>query len=139
MTRNGQRLLLLIDDEPAQRRLVAAIAARRGMADDLRRRQPKPPSPRSARRTGCSSMRSCSTQRADADGDPAPLIAELRLRRPALPILMLTAASVGHAGGVGDAIAGATDFLVKPIAAERLLMPRWKRRSPDRRRANCAR
>src|SRR3546814_13900291 len=54
------------------------------------------------------------------DDDAAGLIAELRARRPALPILMLTAhASVARA--VDAMRSGATDFLVKPIAPERLL------------------
>jgi DNA-binding NtrC family response regulator len=54
------------------------------------------------------------------DTDAVPLIAELRARRPALPILMFTAnGSVAHA--VSAMRAGATDFLVKPLAPERLL------------------
>ena len=48
------------------------------------------------------------------------VIAALRERRPALPILMLTAnGSVAQA--VAAMRAGATDFLVKPLAPERLL------------------
>lgn len=118
MTRNGQRLLMLIDDEPAQRRLVAAIAARRGwravFAND-----------------GEMAIAMLGTQDGmmlDAilldswapDADAAALIAEIRERRPALPLLMLTAN-----GSVAQAVAamrsGATDFLVKPLAPERLL------------------
>lgn len=119
MTRNGQRLLLLIDDEPAQRRLAAAIAARRGwrtiFAGD----------PETAIATlGTQDGMQLDAILLDAPagrGDPAPLIAELRLRRPALPLLVLTAdPSVAQA--VAAMRAGATDFLVKPIAAERLLM-----------------
>ena len=118
MTRNGQRLLLLIDDETAQRRLVAALAARGGwraiFADD-----------------GEAAIATLATDdgaqldaiildRSAPDDDAAALIAELRTRRPALPILMLTAD-----GSVEQAVramrAGATDFLVKPLAPERLL------------------
>ncbi|MEH3158198.1 MAG: sigma-54 dependent transcriptional regulator [Sphingomonas taxi] len=118
MTRNGQRLLLLIDDEPAQRRLVSALAARAGwrsiFASD-----------------GEMALAQLGTQdgmQLDAilldhwapDADAAPLIAELRERRPALPVLLLTAnGSVAHA--VAAMRAGATDFLVKPLAPERLL------------------
>ena len=118
MTRNGQRLLMLIDDEPAQRRLVAALAARGGwrsiFAND-----------------GEMAIATLGTQdgmQLDAilidhwarDAESAALITELRLRRPALPILMLTAnGSVAHA--VSAMRAGATDFLVKPLAPERLL------------------
>ena len=118
MTRNGQRLLLLIDDEPARRRLVAALAARVGwraiFADD-----------------GEMAIATLGTQdgmQLDAilldhwahDADPTDLISALRERRPALPILMLTAN-----GSVAQAVTamrvGATDFLVKPLAPERLV------------------
>ena len=118
MTRNGQRLLLLIDDEPAQRRLVSALAARAGWRSIFAA-------------DGEMALAQLGTQdgmQLDAilldhwapDADAAPLIAELRERRPALPILMLTAnGSVAHA--VAAMRAGATDFLVKPLAPERLL------------------
>ena len=118
MTRNGQRLLLLIDDEPAQRRLVAALAARAGwraiFAGD-----------------GEMGVATLGTQdgmqldailldEGSAQADACLTIAALRERRPALPILMLTAN-----GSVSQAVAamrsGATDFLVKPLAPERLL------------------
>ena len=118
MTRNGQRLLLLIDDEPAQRRLVSALAARAGWRSIFAA-------------DGEMALAQLGTQdgmQLDAilldhwapDADAGPLIAELRERRPALPILMLTAnGSVAHA--VAAMRAGATDFLVKPLAPERLL------------------
>jgi len=117
MTRNGQRLLLLIDDEPAQRRLVSAIAARAGwrtiFAPDGE--------------TGVATLGTQDGMQLDAilldhmgAGEAAALIGELRERRPALPVLVLTAnASAAHA--VAAMRAGATDFLVKPLAPERLL------------------
>ena len=118
MTRNGQRLLMLIDDEPAQRRLVAALAARGGWraifaADG---------------EMGVATLGTQDGMQLDAilldhwapDADAGALIGELKARRPALPILMLTAnGSVAHA--VAAMRAGATDFLVKPLAPERLL------------------
>ena len=118
MTRNGQRLLLLIDDEPAQRRLVAALAARRGWRAIFA----------SDGETGVAMLGTQDGMQLDAilldhwtpDADAATVIAALRERRPALPILMLTAN-----GSVAQAVAamrsGATDFLVKPLAPERLL------------------
>jgi DNA-binding NtrC family response regulator len=118
MTRNGQRLLLLIDDEPAQRRLVAAIASRRGwrtvFAGDPE--------------TAIATLGTPDGMALDAiildhpatDSDAASLILELRARRPQLPILVLTA-NGSVAAAVGAMRAGATDFLVKPIASERLL------------------
>jgi len=118
MTRNGQRLLLLIDDEPAQRRLVSALAARTGwrsvFAND-----------------GEMAIATLGTQdgmQLDAilldhwgsERDAAALIAELRARRPALPILVLTANGSAEQA-VSAMRAGATDFLVKPLAPDRLL------------------
>lgn len=118
MTRNGQRQLLLIDDEPAQRRLIAAIAARRGwrtiFAGDAE--------------TAIATLGTPDGMALDAiildswspDLDAASLIAELRANRPMLPILLLTA-NGSVAAAVSAMRAGATDFLVKPLAAERLL------------------
>ncbi|MFS0773314.1 sigma-54-dependent transcriptional regulator [Sphingomonas sp. 1P08PE] len=118
MTRNGQRLLLLIDDEPAQRRLVAALAARGGwravFAGD--------------EETAVATLGTQDGMHLDAvlidhwsaDADATHLIAELRQQRPQLPILVLTAN-----GSATQAVAamrsGATDFLVKPLAPDRLL------------------
>lgn len=118
MTRNGQRLLLLIDDEPAQRRLVSALAARGGWRSIFA----------ADAEMAIATLGTQDGMQLDAilldhsspDVDAAPLIAELRARRPALPILMLTAnGSVAQA--VAAMRAGATDFLVKPLAPERLL------------------
>ena len=118
MTRNGQRLLLLIDDEPAQRRLVAALAARGGWRSVFA----------SDGEMAIATLGTQDGMQLDAvlldhhaaEADAAALIAELKRRRPALPILMLTAdASVGQA--VSAMRSGATDFLVKPLAPERLL------------------
>src|SRR5690606_36896711 len=53
-------------------------------------------------------------------GDACQLIAELTQRRPALPILMLTA-SASPLLAVEAMRAGATDYLVKPVAPDRLL------------------
>ncbi|MBY8820916.1 sigma-54-dependent transcriptional regulator [Sphingomonas colocasiae] len=118
MTPNGVRVLMLIDDEPAQRRLVSALASRAGwrtvFAGDPE--------------TAIAMLGTQDGMMLDAilldhwvpDGDAGNLIAEIRTRRPALPILMLTAVtSVSTA--VEAMRAGATDFLVKPIAPDRLL------------------
>ena len=118
MTRNGMRSLMLIDEEPAQRRLIAAIAARRGwrtiFAGDAE--------------TALATLGTADGMTLDAvildhwgsDSDAIDLIAELRVNRPQLPILMLTA-NGSVASAVGAMRAGATDFLVKPLAAERML------------------
>ena len=118
MTRNGQRLLLLIDEEPAQRRLIAALAARAGWRSIFA----------SDGEMGVAMLGTQDGMLLDAiildhwapDADATGVIAALRERRPALPILMLTAnGSVAQA--VAAMRAGATDFLVKPLAPERLL------------------
>jgi DNA-binding NtrC family response regulator len=118
MTRNGQRLLMLIDDEPAQRRLVSALAARGGWRSVFA----------SDGEMAIAMLGTQDGMQLDCvlldhwtpDADAAGLIAELRARRPALPVLMLTAnGSVAQA--VDSMRAGATDFLVKPLAPERLL------------------
>ena len=118
MTRNGQRLLLLIDDEPAQRRLVAALAGRAGWRSLFA----------ANREEALAALQTAEGLQLDAvlvdqkqpEDDAGPLIAELRAKRPALPVLVLTAN-----GSVGQAVAamrgGATDFLVKPLAPERLV------------------
>lgn len=118
MAQNGTPLLMLIDDEPAQRRLVAALAARAGwrtiFANDAE--------------TAIATLGTQDGMRLDAvlldqwepDFDAAELIACIKERRPALPILVLTAQN-SVAAAVEAMRAGATDFLSKPIAPDRLL------------------
>jgi DNA-binding NtrC family response regulator len=115
MPREVTRTLLLIDDEPAQRRLVAAIGARAGW------RMVTAADPDAA-------MALLAEQPVDAvlidqwspDPDGAALISTIRGERPALPIVMLTALS-SVAIAVEAMRAGASDFLVKPIAPDKLL------------------
>ena len=113
-----QRLLMLIADEPAQCRLITALAAREGwrtlvVADA-----------ESAIATlGTRQGMQLSAIILDqwVPGDSAcELIAELRGRRPALPILMLTT-SASPLLAVEAMRAGATDYLIKPIAPDRMM------------------
>lgn len=118
MTRDGVPMLMLIDDEPAQRRLVSALASRAGwrtvFAGDGE--------------TAIATLGTQDGMQLDAilldqyspDYEPAGLIREIRARRPALPILVLTAHN-NVAVAVEAMRAGATDYLSKPIAPERLL------------------
>lgn len=118
MAHNGTPLLMLIDDEPAQRRLVAALAARAGwrtiFANDGE--------------TAIAMLGTQDGMRLDAilldhwipDFDAARLITDIKERRPALPLLILTAHN-SVAVAVEAMRAGATDFLSKPIAPDRLL------------------
>ncbi len=116
MAPNGTRMLMLVDDEPAQVRFVSALAARAGWRTVIAG-DPE---------TAIAILGTRDGMMLDAvlidlpDDDMSALTAELRARRPALPILMLTANEAVDLA-VNAMRAGATDFLVKPIAADRLL------------------
>ena len=118
MAKANAKLLMLVDEEPAQRRLVAAIAARAGW-----------------RTVAADGRTEAELQLASSQGllldavlidhhgpgeETIALIETLHARRPALPLLLLTV----H-GSTETAVramrAGATDYLVKPIAPDRLL------------------
>ncbi|MBN8500878.1 MAG: sigma-54-dependent Fis family transcriptional regulator [Sphingomonadales bacterium] len=113
-----QRTLMLIDDEPAQSRLITALAQREGwrtvVVNDSE--------------TAIATLGTRQGMQLNAiildqwvPGDEAcVLIAELRSRRPALPILMLTT-SASPLLAVEAMRAGATDYLVKPVAPDRLM------------------
>ncbi|WP_136161717.1 sigma-54-dependent transcriptional regulator [Sphingomonas flavalba] len=118
MARNGVRLLMLVDDEPAQRRLVSAIAARAGW-----------------RTIGAANGETAIATLGTQDGlsldavlidhalpsaDLTGLICAIRDRRPALPVVTMTALDSAEVA-VEAMRAGATDFLLKPIAPDRLL------------------
>jgi DNA-binding NtrC family response regulator len=118
MTAAQQRLLMLIDDEPAQCRLIAALAAREGwrtiIAGDAE--------------TAIATLGTRQGMQLDAiildhwvPGDDAcTLIADLKARRPALPLLMLTT-SASPLLAVEAMRAGATDYLIKPVWPDRLM------------------
>ena len=118
MAQNGTKLLLLIDDEPAQCRLISAIASRAGFRTIFARDA----------ETAIATLGTQDGMMLDAiildhwvpGSEATDLIAELKERRPALPILMLTA--VGSIEEAVEAVrAGATDYLIKPVAPEQLL------------------
>ena len=118
MAHNGTPMLMLIDDEPAQRRLVAALAARAGWRT-IFANDPE---------MGIATLGTQDGMRLDAvlidhwspEFDMTPLIRDIRARRPSLPILILTAHD-SVAVAVEAMRAGATDYLSKPIAPDRLL------------------
>ncbi len=118
MTPNGQRLLMLVDDQPAQQRLVAALASRAGwrtiIAGDA-----ETAIAMLGTRDGMM-LDSVLIDQATTGDETAGLISELHERRPALNLIVLTAVeSVTFA--VEAMRAGAADFLVKPVAPERLV------------------
>lgn len=111
------RFLLLVDAEPAERRLVAATAARAGWstlgAQSLADAQELLGGPSGHE------IRTVLIGHWNPVSGPA-LVRALRADRPGLPIIVLA-----EGGSVGQAVeamrAGASDFLVRPVAPERLM------------------
>lgn len=111
------RFLLLVDAEAAERRLVAATATRAGWntlgAPGMAEAQELLGGPNGHE------IRAVLVGRWDPAGGPA-LVRALRADRPGLPIIVLA-----EGGSVGQAVeamrAGASDFLVRPVAPERLM------------------
>jgi DNA-binding NtrC family response regulator len=118
MTPSGARMLMLIDDEPAQQRLISAMAARAGWRTVLAS-DSEMAIAMLGTRDGMM-LDAILMDHAVPIDDAVTLIRELKERRPALPILMLTAVA-DVATAVEAMRAGATDFLAKPIAPDRLL------------------
>jgi DNA-binding NtrC family response regulator len=111
------RFLLLVDADPAERRVVAATAARAGWntlgTSDLVQAQELLHGPNGHE------IKAVLIGRWDPLAGPA-LVRTLRADRPGLPILVL--AEGGSVGQAVDAMrAGASDFLVRPVAPERLM------------------
>ncbi|WP_454797080.1 sigma-54-dependent transcriptional regulator [Novosphingobium lindaniclasticum] len=118
MAEQEQRLFMLIDDEPAQSRLISALAAREGWRTVIARDSETAIATLGTRQ-GMQLSAIILDQWVPGD-DACALIAELKSRRPALPILMLTA-STSPLLAVEAMRAGATDYLVKPVAPDRLM------------------
>ena len=113
-----QRLLMLIDDEPAQCRLITALAAREGWRT-LVAADSETAIAMLGTRQGMQINAIILDQWVPGD-DASTLIAELKSRRPALPILMLTT-SASPLLAVEAMRAGATDYLIKPVSPDRLM------------------
>lgn len=118
MQESEQRLLMLIDDEPAQCRLISALASREGWRTIIARDSESAIATLGTRQ-GMQLGAIILDQWVPGD-DACNLIAELKARRPALPILMLTTSN-SPLLAVEAMRAGATDYLIKPVAPERLL------------------
>ena len=116
MREDQARSLLLIDANADERRLISAVAARSGWSaigaadEETAIGLLQGPHGREVRAALLGSW--------NDSGGPR-LIASLRSVRPGLPVLVLS-----HGESVSDAVeamrAGASDFLVRPVAAERL-------------------
>src|SRR3954465_14308872 len=117
MREEPTRSLLLLDANADERRLVSAIASRAGWSvvgaadEETALALLQGPHGREVRAALLGSW----------DGESGPhLIAALRELRPELPVIALS-----HGDNVSVAVeamrAGASDFLVRPVASERLL------------------
>ncbi|WP_114520363.1 sigma-54 dependent transcriptional regulator [Altererythrobacter sp. ZODW24] len=118
MSEPEERLLMLIDDEPAQSRLITALAAREGWRT-LVVQDAETAIATLGTRQGMQCAAIILDQWVPGD-DACTLISELKTRRPAMPILMLTT-SASPMLAVDAMRAGATDYLVKPVAPDRLM------------------
>jgi DNA-binding NtrC family response regulator len=117
MREEPTRSLLLLDSNPEERRLISAIAGRAGWSavgaadEEMALALLQGPHGREVQAALLGSW--------DADRGPE-LIAQLRRHRPDLPVIALS-----HGDTVSVAVeamrAGASDFLVRPVAPERLL------------------
>ncbi len=118
MSEFEQRFLMLIDDEPAQSRLITALAAREGWRT-LVVCDAETAVATLGTRQGMQLSAIILDQWVPGD-DACSLIAELKSRRPALPILMLTT-SASPLLAVEAMRAGASDYLIKPVAPDQLM------------------
>ncbi|MEP5937294.1 MAG: sigma-54 dependent transcriptional regulator [Erythrobacter sp.] len=118
MTDSENRLVMLIDDEPAQSRLISALAAREGWRT-LVASDSETAIAMLGTREGMQLSAIILDQWVPGD-DTCSLIEELKARRPALPILMLTT-SASPLLAVEAMRAGASDYLIKPVAPDRLM------------------
>jgi DNA-binding NtrC family response regulator len=112
------RLLMLIDDEPAQSRLITALASREGWRT-LVVKDAETAIATLGTREGMQLSAIILDQWVPGD-NACELIAELKSRRPGLPILMLTT-SASPLLAVEAMRAGVTDYLVKPVAPDRMM------------------
>ncbi|GAA4009074.1 sigma-54 dependent transcriptional regulator [Sphingomonas humi] len=111
------RFLLLVDADAAERRLVAAIAARAGW-NTLGSPSGEQVEELLSGPNG-HEIKAVLVGHWDPASGPA-LVRALRADRPGLPIIVL--AEGGSVGQAVDAMrAGASDFLVRPVAPERLM------------------
>lgn len=118
MPESEQKTLMLIDGQAAQSRLITALAGREGWRTVLVEDSDAALAMLGSRQ-GMQLAAVIIDQRVPGD-NACELIAELKIRRPALPILMLTT-SASPLLAVEAMRAGATDYLVKPVTPDRLM------------------
>ena len=112
------RMVMIVDSEPAQQRFLAALASRGGWRSVI-----APDTDTALAKLGTQEGMALGAVLVDqgAPGmDIAEFVAELRRWRPALPLVVITMRN-GVEVAVGAMRAGASDFVQKPIAPDRLL------------------
>jgi DNA-binding NtrC family response regulator len=118
MMPSGAHIMMLIDDEPAQQRLVCAIASRSGWRS-IHASTAEMALAMLGTRDGMM-LDVVVIDQSVPDSDCVALISQIRERRPSVPILVLTV--LNSMPFAMDAMrAGATDFIIKPIAPDRLV------------------
>lgn len=118
MPETEPQTLMLIDSDPVQSRTITTFAAREGWRV-VAARDPETAIATLGTRQGMQLGAIILDQLVPGDA-ACSLIAELKSRRPALPLLMLTA-STSPLLAVEAMRAGATDYLIKPVSPERLM------------------
>src|SRR3546814_935424 len=112
------RMVMIVDSEPAQQRFLSALASRGGWRSVI-----APDTDTALAKLGTQEGMALGAVLVDqgAPGmDIAEFVAELRRWRPALPLVVITMRN-GVEVAVGAMRAGASDFVQKPIAPDRLL------------------
>ena len=112
------RMVMIVDSEPAQQRFLSALASRGGWRSVV-----APDTDTALARLGTQEGMALDAVLVDqgAPGiDIAEFVAELRRWRPALPLVVITMRN-GVEVAVAAMRAGASDFVQKPIAPDRLL------------------
>lgn len=120
--------MMLIDDEPAQQRLVSALASRSGWRT-IHATSAEMAIAMLGTRDGMM-LDTIVIDQAMPGHDCIELISEIRVRRPALPILVLTALN-STTLAIEAMRAGATDFILKPVAPDRLVSALEATTSPN--------
>lgn len=118
MKQPDAHLVMLIDDEPAQQRLVTALASRSGWRS-INATNAEMAIAMLGTRDGMM-LDAILIDQSIPGQECGSLITELHRRRPALPILVLTALD-SMTFAISAMRAGASDFIVKPITPDRLV------------------
>lgn len=117
MTDLDHRLLLLIDDEPAQTRFITTIASRLGWRTiSVRNCKTAVDMLQSQEGTHIAAV---VIDQWLAGDSVCPLITDLKSVRPEVPVVLLTS-TASPMLAIEAMRVGATDYLVKPLSAERL-------------------